>query len=217
MESRLKHYALTAGGTAALAAAGPAAADIISSSGPISIAPNTASPLFEIDGMQLRAFNSASGYDVTAGFYQWNGSDQASTGLAWQIAPWTGTEIDQFYALGLEGSLYRAYYYASSNRWSYKGYLPAGTFLLAFSLSDDADTYYGWLEYSLVQSGNSSSLVVNSWAYNDVAGQGIRAGEYTAGGGYGDSGDNAVPGIGGLAGLAIGAAGLRSRRQRPVA
>jgi MYXO-CTERM domain-containing protein len=45
----------------------------------------------------------------------------------------------------------------------------------------------------------------------DVANQGIIAGQNTA------AGSSAVPGLGGLAALAIGAAGVRSRRQRTVA
>ena len=44
-----------------------------------------------------------------------------------------------------------------------------------------------------------------------VDGQGIIAGQNTA------AGSQAVPGLGGLAALAIGAAGVRSRRQRTVA
>ncbi len=83
--------------------------------------------------------------------------------------------------------------------------------LVGFSVSSSGDTYYGWIEYDLSMSEGSFTFTVNSWAYNDVAGQGIIAGQNQA------AGSSAVPGLGGLAALAIGAAGVRTRRQRTVA
>ena len=81
----------------------------------------------------------------------------------------------------------------------------------AFTDSSGGDTYYGWVAYDLSMSAGSYSFTVNGWAYNDVAGEGIIAGQNQA------AGSSAVPGLGGLAALAIGAAGVRSRRQRTVA
>ena len=85
--------------------------------------------------------------------------------------------------------------------------------LLAFRVEEGTDTFYGWIDYTLsftdIYSGYT--FTVNAWAYNDVSGQGIIAGQNTA------AGSQAVPGLGGLAALAIGAAGVRSRRQRTVA
>lgn len=93
--------------------------------------------------------------------------------------------------------------------------LPTGTNqLAAFSILDGTDRYFGWIDYSLEASGSVSdpfNFAINSWAYNDVSGQGIIAGQDTA---ASDGGGAAVPGLGGLAGLAIGAAGVRTRRRR---
>ena len=92
--------------------------------------------------------------------------------------------------------------------------------LLAFRIESpiDGSIYFGWIDYTL-QVGSPAAdegqtlldpfvFTVNAWAYNDVAGEGILAGQNVA------AGSSAVPGLSGLAALAIGAAGVRSRRQR---
>ena len=83
--------------------------------------------------------------------------------------------------------------------------------IVGFSLTDSGDNYYGWIAYDLSMSEGEYTFTVNGWAYNDVANEGIIAGQNQA------AGSSAVPGLGGLAALAIGAAGVRSRRQRTVA
>ena len=84
----------------------------------------------------------------------------------------------------------------------------------AAALGTVANTFYGGVDLNLYLSGITPGtfvFTVNSWAYNDVAGEGIITGQNTA------AGSSAVPGLGGLAALAIGAAGVRSRRQPTVA
>ena len=83
--------------------------------------------------------------------------------------------------------------------------------IVGFRIMDNGDYYYGWIAYDLSMSEGEYTFTVNGWAYNDVANEGIIAGENRA------AGSSAVPGLGGLAALAIGAAGVRSRRQRTVA
>ena len=83
--------------------------------------------------------------------------------------------------------------------------------IVGFRLSASALDFYGWINYDLSMSEGQYAFTVNGWAYNDVAGEGIIAGQYQA------AGSSAAPGLGGLAALAIGAAGVRSRRQRTVA
>jgi len=73
-------------------------------------------------------------------------------------------------------------------------------------MADDGDgdeAHYGYV--SLTWDG--TDLTLHGYAWENVGGQGIVAG----------AGQPVVPGLGGLAALAIGAAGIRSRRQRTVA
>ena len=70
--------------------------------------------------------------------------------------------------------------------------------------ADDGEgrvTHYGYVSITW----DGVDLTLHGYAWENVGGEGIVAGS------------TAVPGIGGLAALAIGAAGLRSRRQRTVA
>ena len=82
--------------------------------------------------------------------------------------------------------------------------------ILGVALSNEGSDHYAWVNYSLSWSGSEYTFTINSWAYNDVAGEGIIAGQAMAAG-------TPVPGLGGLGVLAMGAAGVRSRRQRTVA
>ena len=209
--SRLKSYALTAGASAALAFADAASAEIMTSSGsPVSININQDSTnLFSIDGKGLRAFNfTSTGESVdpyfAAGFFG-NGFD-----FNWKIVS-SGVAVD--YGLGFTGNgvLERLYGYFSSYSTYSGGNLSLGTSkIIAFSM-ESTETHYGWINYSLAKENNRYAFTVNSWAYNDVAGEGIVAGQNQA------AGSSAVPGLGGLAVLAIGAAGVRSQRSRTVA
>ena len=70
---------------------------------------------------------------------------------------------------------------------------------------DSGDYYYGWVEVSM---DANQFITVERWALETTANT---AAEYSP------AGSTAVPGLGGLAALAIGAAGVRSRRQRTVA
>ena len=78
-----------------------------------------------------------------------------------------------------------------------------GAFGLRFVAS--GDFYYGWAEVSM---DADQIITVERWALETTANT---AAEYSP------AGSTAVPGLGGLAALAIGAAGVRSRRQRTVA
>lgn len=90
--------------------------------------------------------------------------------------------------------------------------LAEGTHLIGFAYSGDLGrTFeYGWVNYTLTFDADGlESFVLNSWAYNNTADEGIVMGQQQS--------TSAVPGIGGLAALAMGAAGVRGRRQRVVA
>ena len=78
-----------------------------------------------------------------------------------------------------------------------------GAFGIRFN--DGGDYHYGWVEVSMDANG---IITVDRWALESTANT---AAEYSP------AGSTPVPGIGGLAALAMGAAGVRSRRQRTVA
>ena len=215
-DSRLRNYALTAGGAAALAATGLAGADIQTSSGATTIlegyGPAGGTNLFTINGIQFGASNQHYG--------SWASGGSASA-IIWGTSGsiyWSMVNADDSIGIGLTGSSSSWI----SNWMSFSSYamnnnsgdlqLGAGMIVgFAFTESSGGDTYYGWVAYDLSMSEGSYSFTVNGWAYNDVAGEGIIAGQNQA------AGSSAVPGLGGLAALAIGAAGVRSRRQRTVA
>ena len=215
MDSRLKTYALTAGSTAALAAAGSAAADIITSDGPTSIiASSTGSPqtLFSISSMDVIALNLGVGNWSTAGYGIAALGGVGGTGFAVQSVT-SGACIDSNLNSGKPKSkAVHVVNFQSGNTGTSKakGGLESGTEnLIAFNVvADSQKNYYGWINFSLTRVEDELTFTINSWAYNDVAGQGIIAGQNTA------KGSAVVPGLGGLAGLAIGAAGVRTRRQR---
>ena len=79
----------------------------------------------------------------------------------------------------------------------------SGYWGVEFKNSDS--TYYGWIEASVNDDGDE--LTLHSWAYEDVAGQAIAAG---------DTG-SPVPVPGSLALLASGAAGIAALRRRKSA
>ena len=212
-ESRLKNYMFTAGGTAALAAAGAASAEIQTSSGSTPIpsgnyGPSSIVNLFTIEGVGINAIHQVAGNSSTGGI---NAALSAGTGAGpiWNIVS-SGVSIDT----GFTGSnyMYNLVTFKSGQVTNSSGSFALGTGnIVGFSIIDAGDTYYGWLEYDLALSSTVLNFTVNRWAYNDVANEGIIAGQNLA------AGSTAVPGLGGLAALAIGAAGVRSRRQRAIA
>ena len=222
-DSRLTNYAFIAG--SALAAAGSAGADIITSTGSTTIAqsppPGAAgwNTLFSIGQVDVRARNILD-----------NSANNTNPSSNWSMSAKIGGNSGFAYGTGaisngmtistsfLNGSVAnrRAYSVSINSVWwdTSSTTLGAGSNkLLAFRVEEGTDTFYGWIDYTLsftdIYSGYT--FTVNAWAYNDVSGQGIIAGQNTA------AGSQAVPGLGGLAALAIGAAGGRSRRQRTVA
>ena len=224
-DSRLTNYAFIAG--SALAAAGSAGADIITSTGSTTIAqsppPGAAgwNTLFSIGQVDVRARNlldnSANNTNPNRDWYmsaQIGGNFGFAHGTA---AISNGMTISS--GLNLQHGSVGAYrgYDVNNNVGSLTftdDDLSAGSNkLLAFRVAEGTDTFYGWIDYTLSFTDifSGSTFTVNAWAYNDVSGQGIIAGQNTA------AGSQAVPGLGGLAALAIGAAGVRSRRQRTVA
>ena len=222
-DSRLTNYAFIAG--SALAAAGSAGADIITSTGSTTIAQSPPpgglawNTLFSIGQVDVRARNILD-----------NSANNTNPSSNWSMSAKIGGNSGFAYGTGaisngmtistsfLNGSVAnrRAYSVSINSVWwdTSSTTLGAGSNkLLAFRVEEGTDTFYGWIDYTLsftdIYSGYT--FTVNAWAYNDVSGQGIIAGQNTA------AGSQAVPGLGGLAALAIGAAGVRSRRQRTVA
>ena len=72
---------------------------------------------------------------------------------------------------------------------------------VAFAIGSGIDRRFGWMHFADM---NGERLTLTGWAYNDVAGGSIRAGETSA--------STVVPGAGGLA--CLFATGLASRRRR---
>ena len=210
-DSRLKDYALTAGGTAALAAAGAASADIITASEGVSIIPNgSLTTLFTVGGASVAVSNYMYGtWSGTSGYASvFLGVLNANSATIGRAA--NGAAVT--YSFAGNGDYYSNYMsFASGTMRSQSSSLALGTNLLGISIFIGDDAYYGWVDYSLSMFEGEYTFTINGWAYNDVSGEGIIAGQNTA------AGSSTVPGLGGLAALAIGAAGVRSRRQRTVA
>ena len=217
-DSRLTNYAFIAG--SALAAAGSAGADIITSTGSTTIAQSSGdlawNTLFSIGQVDVRARNLLDNTDTSSWYMS------AKIGGNFGFAYGTGAILPGMTissGLNLQHGSVGAYrgYDVNNNVGSLTftdDDLSAGSNkLLAFRVTEGTDTFYGWIDYTLSFTDIFSgyTFTVNAWAYNDVSGQGIIAGQNTA------AGSQAVPGLGGLAALAIGAAGVRSRRQRTVA
>ena len=214
-DSRLKMYARTASGAAALAAAGAANAAIITSTGPMTITKNApAQTLFAFGTIGVAAANRQFGDWLNGGWasaiiYSSQATGPDSNGFA-AMAISYGATIDTGLT-GTGGSVAgnKVKFKKSATTKTASQSMALGTDnLLALSLSSGSQTYFGWINYSLSMFQGEYTFTVNSWAYNDVAGQGIIAGQNTA------AGSSVVPGLSGLAALAIGAAGVRTRRQR---
>ncbi len=212
-DSRLKNYVFTAGGTAALAAAGGlvghAEADIIGSITPQTFDTSTYSQAFFFGNkIIIRAQSSGVKFERNGGRFAVKSTLQngdAWSGYSLNAGP--TSRFTQFYSQSLYVTAISNYSSDTSPT------LAAGTHLIGLAHSPDLGQsfYYGWFDYTLTfdGSGNVQSFVVNSWAYNDTADEGILMGQQQS--------SAAVPGIGGLAALALGAAGVRGRRQRRMA
>ena len=216
-ESRIKTYALTASGATALAAGGAANAEIIASYESISIILNEDfTTLFSIGGLDFRAVNETYGGNSYGGALasmqvhdpripdgDWTvGLGNVAYGSS--IGPgFTGTTSSRRIrnSHGLSNSV---------TIFSDSDLSLGNSMILGVALSNEGSDHYAWVNYSLSWSGSEYTFTINSWAYNDVAGEGIIAGQAMAAG-------TPVPGLGGLGVLAMGAAGVRSRRQRTVA
>lgn len=70
---------------------------------------------------------------------------------------------------------------------------------------DGPNTYYGWVQLQVTNNGNPTSINAVNWAYNDVSGESIAAGE---GAGVPE------PGTAALSLLAFGSAGVLAWRRR---
>ncbi|MDG1358957.1 MAG: hypothetical protein P8I44_08430 [Phycisphaerales bacterium] len=79
-----------------------------------------------------------------------------------------------------------------------------GAFGIRF-MSEPERYHYGWVEVSM---DANEIITVERWALET---------DFNTTAEYSPAGSTAVPGLGGLAALAIGAAGVRSRRQRAIA
>jgi hypothetical protein len=210
---RLKNYALTAGSAAAMTMAGAASADIVSfsSGGPVSVL-DSPTTLFSVGGETIVASNNGSGNWFTTAFQAGAMIKASGSNNALFTSVSTGVIIDAELSapnakpMGLNlisGSM------QSTTNSNHTGGLAIGSErLLALSVNDGSEAFYGWINYTLSYFQGSFTFSINDWAYNDVADEGIIAGQHTA------AGSSVVPGLGGLAALAIGAAGVRSRRQR---
>ena len=206
-DSRLKTYALTATGTATLATAGIANADIITSSGPVDITVNAGrTTLFTLAGVDVEAINIRNGYWSTTGYALASlGPGSPSSQIFTEVS--SGYIIGSGFSGGSYVSQYMSFSGSAMSNSSSFGLRLGTSVLIGIGISDGTDTFYGWVDYSLSMYQGEYTFTINSWAYNNVADEGIIAGQNTAAG-------SAVPGLGGLAALAIGAAGVRSRRQR---
>ena len=216
MESRLKNYALTAGGAVTLATAGAANAEIISSDASMSIILNeTPVILFSIGNRDIEVSNKT---------YSQNNYGGATARMkidANNFDPYAGALGNVAYgssigSYGIEGAAVGAIrntrnFTNGTTNFSNSDLSLGDSMIVGMVIAEDGSNHYAWVNYSLSWNGSEYTFTINSWAYNDVAGQGIIAGQNVA------AGSNAVPGLGGLAALAMGAAGVRSRRQRTVA
>ena len=222
--NRLSKYALTAGTTIAVSAVGSAHAGIVSSTGPVSVAADDNLSLFNFGSGGIRVVNQVlqATFNVRSVFLR-GSSASDSEGADLRVSFLNNNNVDAGMTISTAFSTANATVAFAQSKTGGKGNGPdsrnidEGTNeLLAFrmEISGEAGMYFGWIDYTLDASGNASdpyTFTVNAWAYNDVSDQGIIAGQALA---AGSSGGGAVPGLGGLAALAIGAAGVRTRRQR---
>lgn len=199
--------------TAAVAAGGitgHAVSDIIGSTTPQGIEPDYSEGFFWNQKMRAQAAPTGVKFSGNGGRFAVNSTLQSGdtlSGYSFSAEPFSRLAL--FYGNTNYNSRISNYSSATSPT------LAAGTHLIGIAFSGDLGQsfLYGWFDYTLTfdGSGNVQSFVVNSWAYNDTADEGILMGRQQS------ASASAVPGIGGLAALAMGAAGVRGRRRRVVA
>ena len=218
-EPRIKAYALTAGGATMLIAGGAANAEIIASYESISIILNEdPTTLFSIGDLDLKADNNTYG-----SFANYGGATarlRVQEGIGIPDGDWIvglgnvgyGSSIGPGFTGTTTRQIKNSHIFSNNVTAGSNSDLSLGnSMIVGMAFSNEGSDHYAWVNYSLSWSGSEYTFTINSWAYNDVAGEGIIAGQNVA------AGSNAVPGLGGLAALAMGAAGVRSRRQRTVA
>jgi hypothetical protein len=215
-EDRIRKYAIVTG--AAFAAAGSAGADIISSTGASTVNDDTTSTLFSFQGVSVIAGNRTDpGYWAVRVADLFSSRTTSAHNLALHQAANSGSTIQSDWinvGSAKQSFVQKENFNNTGTNTKITSIDPGTNHLAAFSIFDGTDRYFGWIDYTLEANGSVSdplNFVINSWAYNDVSGEGIIAGQNTAASGGGAA---PVPGLGGLAALAIGAAGLRTRRQR---
>lgn len=213
---RLEKYAIVAG--AAFAAAGSAGADIITSTGASTVNDDATSLLFSFKGVSVKAANNTvpGTWDLRAAAFFSDRTTSAGNLLLHQSA-YSGSTIQSDWVnagVSEQSFVQKESFKKTGTKTVIQKIGPGTNQLATFSIVDGTDRYFGWIDYTLEANGSVSdpfNFVINSWAYNDVSGEGIIAGQNTAASGGGAA---PVPGLGGLAAIAIGAAGLRNRRQR---
>ena len=196
IDQRLKTYAAaaTAGATAV---SGMAAADLVISTGAMTIEVGSGNVnLFTQDNAALWATNSAS-KNSDASFYLAAGL--FAEAISFNTGVNNGDVVSNTAGMAAGGlQISSMFGFTDPNE------LPYGDdMLVAFAMNTGVGAYYGWINYTISNPDKTEySLIINAWAYNDTSGGAIVAGQ------------NDVPGPGGLAVLAIGAAGVRLRRRR---
>lgn len=83
---------------------------------------------------------------------------------------------------------------------------------VGLELTIASNVYYGWMKLSVASAASPTGMTAIEWAYNDVAGQSISAGDVGSGGGGGN--EVPEPATAGLALLAAGSAGVLAWRRR---
>ncbi len=98
-----------------------------------------------------------------------------------------------------------------NNRGDFRG---NQTGFAGMELTIASNVYYGWVKLSVASDGYGTvtGMTALEWAYNDVAGQAIAAGDIGSGGGGGS--ETPEPATAGLAVLAAGSAGVLAWRRR---
>ena len=212
-DSRLKNYALTAGGVAAVAAAGTASCDIMYTSCNLTIDRiNNSTSItmagavfdFRIETQTYGGFGQLGGYgSIYKMFATGSGGGVAETGGNNAFKFNGGDEIGASFASFDQGAMlaYSKFQDAYANC-NWDGDHRRG--FLGVNIGQGSDVRYGWIDvqWDLVQA------TILGYAWESDTNTSIAAGDTT-------TPPSAVPGApaaAGLIGLAVGAAGIRRRR-----
>ena len=197
IDHRLKTYAAAAS-AGATAVSGMAAADLVISTGAMTIEVGSGNVnLFTQDSDALWATNSArmtpsASFSLSAGLF--------ADSISFNVGVNNGDVVSNTAGMAAGGLQVTSQFGFTGS----PNELPLGdNMLVSFAMNTGVGTYYGWINYTIFNPDITEySLTINAWAYNDTSGGAIVAGQ------------NEVPGPGGLAVLASGAAGVRLRRRR---